>query len=513
MRTAIGIGSYGCVYRPPHKCETKKPESWYKNKISKLMLNRHSISELNEYSKIVKIDKKNIFFLGKPHMCKPDKQELLSSVDPNDCDLFESAEIDDYRLLISKDGGVDLDVFFEDGIINDYLDLFKSNKIAVNHFLLNVHNLLLGIKLFNDNDILHYDIKPSNIVFDYNKKSFKFIDFGLMDNISSVISDIKDGKQSTNIHWSYPLEYGLLRKGSYLGYDTLQTESDVNVAITFLQNVFSRKGWPNTKGFSASDKKDIEKIKDKFPGFSNTFHYMNNMVNPLTNADKMAMIASSVNSVYSYKDKYDELVEKTIRTMDTYALGFTINMIGNELYKLHLLSRDQYLEIHNFCRQLFDFNVETRLDNMDVILVKYEEMLQKINVLDELDIKFVDHKIVKGSINQKTKNPTQKITSITRTSKDKALDTSLTKNDLIVCPPGKELNIVTNRCVKICAPDKERNAKGRCVSKKKRAVKNKTLRLSQIKSGPKEGQPSGPKEGQLSGPKEGQLSGSKEGQP
>jgi serine/threonine protein kinase len=475
MRTAIGIGSYGCVYRPPHKCAVQKPESWYKNKISKLMLERHSISELNEYNKIVKIDKKNTFFLGKPHMCKPDKQELLSSIDPNDCDLFDSTDIDDYRLLISKDGGIDLDDLFENGIINDYLDLFKSNKIAVNHFLLNVHNLLLGIKLFNDNDILHYDIKPSNIVFDYNKKSFKFIDFGLMDNISNVISNIKDEKQNTNIHWSYPLEHGFLKKNSYLGFNTLQTQADVNKASQFLQNVFSRKGWPNTKGFSASDKKDVEKIKDKFPGFNNTFHYMNNLVIPLTNADKIAMISTAVNSVYAYKDRYDELLEKSIRTIDTYALGFTINMIANELFKLSLLSRDHYLEINGFCRQLFDFNIEARLDNMDVILVKYEDVLQRIGVLDELNVRFENHKVVNGSINKSTKNT---IKQTRKTAINKSLDISLDKKDMILCPPGKELNPITNRCVKICAHDKERNLKGRCVSKKKRAVKNKTVRAS-----------------------------------
>ena len=63
MRTAIGVGSYGCVYRPPHKCAVHKNAAWYKNKISKLMLDRHSLIELNEYDKIDKIDKKKTIFL------------------------------------------------------------------------------------------------------------------------------------------------------------------------------------------------------------------------------------------------------------------------------------------------------------------------------------------------------------------------------------------------------------------------------------------------------------------
>jgi hypothetical protein len=128
---------------------------------------------------------------------------------------------------------------------------------------------------------------------------------------------------------------------------------------------------------------------------------------------------------------------------------------------------------------------------MDVILVKYEDVLQKIGVLDDLNVRFINHKIVKGSITSKTKSPTLVIS--TNKTVDKTLDISLQKNEIVVCPPGKEFNPVTQkcvkvcppgkergtkgRCVKVCPPDKERNTKGRCVSKKIRLIKNKTMRM------------------------------------
>ena len=78
------------------------------------------------------------------------------------------------------------------------------------------------------------------------------------------------------------------------------------------------------------------------------------------------------------------------------------------------------------------------------------------------------------------------------------MDVSLKKNEIVVCPPGKEFNHVTQkcvkvcppgkergikgRCVKVCPPDKERNTKGRCVSKKIRLIKNKTMRMPLQKS-------------------------------
>ena len=494
MRTAIGVGSYGCVYRPPHKCAVHKNAAWYKNKISKLMLDRHSLIELNEYDKIDKIDKKKQYFLGKPEICVPNKKEILTTVNPDNCDLFDNANIDEYRLLISKDGGMDLDEFFEKGGFDKYSAMFDSEQLAVNHFLLNFHNLFLAIKLFNENDIIHFDVKPSNIVFDVKTKSFKFIDFGLMDNISNVITSIKLGAMKTNIHWSYPLEHGFLRDDGFLSYANLHSQADVDRVIFFLQEIFSKSKSSSTirtLGIPSSKKADIAKIKSKSSGFINTFMFMNNLLSPLTNSDKMAMISSTVNSIFAYKDRYDELLKKSINTMDTYALGFTLNTVANEIFKRGLLSRDHYTEIHLFCRQLFDFNVEARLENMDVILVKYEDVLQKIGVLDDLNVRFINHKIVKGSITSKTKSPTLVIS--TNKTVDKTLDISLQKNEIVVCPPGKEFNPVTQKCVKVCPPgkergikgrcvkvcsdDKERNSKGRCVSKKIRLIKNKTMRM------------------------------------
>ena len=45
------------------------------------------------------------------------------------------------------------------------------------------------------------------------------------------------------------------------------------------------------------------------------------------------------------------------------------------------------------------------------------------------------------------------------------------KINLKQCPSEKELNIVTNRCVKKCKPGQTRNSKFRCVSNKTRKQK------------------------------------------
>ena len=491
MRDAIGVGSYGCVYRPPLRCEKNHPRSGYSDKVSKLLLNRHSISELNEYNKIVKIDKKQRFFLGKPHRCKAEESEILTTIDPDDCDIIDDANLPNYDLLISRDGGMDLDDFL-DKRMKQYVN---KDSTAVDRFLLNIHNLLLGIKLFKENDIIHFDIKPSNIVFDENKERLNFIDFGLMDNISSVISGIKNGTQKTNIHWSYPLEYGFLKRGTYLSYDKLITQTDVNTTISFLQRVLTenKKTSIKTTGILSTHKADIMKINDKSDSFVNTFFYMNNATKPLRNDDKNAMLSSTVNSVFAYKDRYDEFLTKSINTMDSYGIGFVINHIANVLFNLNELTRDNYLEIHMFCGELYDFNLESRLDDMEMILVKYENVLQKIGVLSKLNVRFENHKIIMGSISSNTKNPKTVVKSIKVANR--VLDISLEKHELVQCPDGKELDPIKKRCIKKCPPNKERNPNtGKCIKRcppdkernpytgrcRNRQIKNKTQKFKPV---------------------------------
>ena len=462
-RKSIGVGSYGCVYRPSLKCEAKDIID-YTGKISKLLQKRHSDKEIDEYIKIANIDTKKDFFLGTPEKCKVDANDALSTVD-RDCDIFDPQQVNNFELLISKDGGMDLDDF-----LNKELDTYIKNHASptiVDDFLLNIHNLLVGIKLFIDNDILHYDIKPSNIVFDKNTDKFNFIDFGLMNNISKTISYINAGKQKTNIHWSYPIEYGFLSKASSINYKYIK--SKFKKFISFIQSTFSKineayvdNSFANVN--ATAEQKEIDKIVEKSKSFSHTFVYMNDMLNPLTNQDKALMATTAITSLNSYDGRYNELLEKCVKTMDTYALGFTINHIFNKLFLLHHISREKYIELHMFCRQLFDFNIETRLGDPELILSKYEEVLEKIGVMSTLNMSFVDHKPIKGSNTSNIINPSETIPI--NSVLDKSSDVSLEKSDFIVCPKGKEYNTITQKCVDNCKAGKERNENGRCVAVK-----------------------------------------------
>ena len=121
---------------------------------------------------------------------------------------------DDYSLLIMKNGGENLKQFAEkmhNMAKNDH------NQRKMENFWIECHRLFKGVYEFLENDIIHHDLKPQNIVFNEENFRLNFIDFGLMQKKSKIRSTLnyKGEYWLTNFHWSYPLEIGFLNKSYY----------------------------------------------------------------------------------------------------------------------------------------------------------------------------------------------------------------------------------------------------------------------------------------------------------
>ena len=81
----------------------------------------------------------------------------------NKCKDFNINSIDEYRLLIIPDGGIDLNQFAEK--VQD-MENNTKNKKQIMDFWLSGHILLKGIKEMLEKGIIHHDLKPGNIVYD-----------------------------------------------------------------------------------------------------------------------------------------------------------------------------------------------------------------------------------------------------------------------------------------------------------------------------------------------------------
>jgi len=228
----LGQGSYGCVISPPVKClnntELRKNAFEYNdNYISKIIRTKYSdvaFSELNIGTSLHSIDKHHNFFIPYINACyfNPQKHNDIVYLDKNGVDIstipkdlnktkskkkfditMSDTEIgsdiiknnktkcvlknnDEYLNLIGPIAGDNLGSIFLTAKSSDKINFIKNNYWYIFSYL--VH----GLALLHKKNIVHKDIKPSNIVIDFNYFSsmsyynlpimtcrIRYIDFGL----------------------------------------------------------------------------------------------------------------------------------------------------------------------------------------------------------------------------------------------------------------------------------------------------------------------------------------------
>ena len=426
----IGEGTYGCVFRPPIKCKNGK--KYGTGKVSKLMTDRAAQKEVKEYDILKNVDPQELYYPGPPISCKADPIDASTEIKPNDCKLLQKdPNIDNYSLLIYNDGGVDLDVFCKDKL-DAYLAIDPQKQTDL--FFLNAHNLLKGVQLFIKEDFIHHDIKPGNIVFEPSTYKFNFIDFGLSKNYSVLFNELIMRTRAEPFHWSYPLEFGFFNSSKPFWLAT-QNTARLEIAKKEILAIFNKR----------SVKENKYGIRP-FP-FFHTFTYMENMLSQMTDAKEQEMIVSAFDGLKSQllNHTYQGIVAKSLKYSDIYSLGFTMNHLLNSFYKKGVIPDSDYAMYHQLFSSMFNFNLDLREIRIDEILTSYERILQDTGVLSRLGERFVNHTVLD------------------------ALPSVVNR-----CPPEKELNPLTNRCINKCPPNTIRNNKGRCV--KAKSPKNASIR-------------------------------------
>lgn len=181
----IASGGYGCVFNPALKCDGAKQRE--KNKISKLMTERHAVQEY-EYINDIKNKLNSIpnyedyFLLYDTTLCKPDKLTNADLVDFNNkCSALPkdnitktniNTKLDEIMSLNMPNGGLPVDDFiYSSGSFQKiYVLHTKAIKLLKN-----------GIIPMNESHIYHCDIKDSNVLVDDSNYEIKtrLIDWGL----------------------------------------------------------------------------------------------------------------------------------------------------------------------------------------------------------------------------------------------------------------------------------------------------------------------------------------------
>ena len=217
----IGQGSYGCVIKPPLKCNKTTGPIDYNNKVSKLMDEVEAHKEFVENEKIYKLKDIENYILPKPIICKPELSDInirkmLDNELKNCTNLKYKYYNSKFKLLLLEDGGEDLDSYTKTYNYDDHPDEYSFEKLPLIdkiYLYISLINLFNSLIFFRKHNLVHHDIKLQNIIYNSTTKKSFFIDFGLL----TTDDKIKDNSYIYNISHSYfPPETSCVVKGYFM---------------------------------------------------------------------------------------------------------------------------------------------------------------------------------------------------------------------------------------------------------------------------------------------------------
>jgi serine/threonine protein kinase len=428
----VGEGTYGCVHKPPMKCKNEK-QSTNNSIATKLMLDKDAKDEMTEFKLIESADKKELFHLGKPQICKADTNiENRSATMLCPSRRFSHDNMNDYSLLLIKYGGLDLEKY---GKKVKEFPINTANRRIVEHFWMDISRIIYGLSILSAKGKVHHDLKPQNIVYNQDTGRANLIDFGLMTTKTKIINASNNSRYGfATLHWSFPTECEMLNKNRYMS-----VTKDLKSKQKHFSQVLSHVQKNHVYFFTCISKNDnMAEYKKELKQHLNDYYQMVLSLEP---------------------NKYNDFLQKCVNTIDIYGTCIAL------LYVLHRSQRFLDTECYNDMRSLFLTGVHQNLflrATPTEFMSNYESLLLKHGLLEKYNMKFDKHLLVEG--NPVDINVTNKIDTIINgdmhmTPKEQ---TEFIKSVVLKCPDGKEYNPSTKRCVKECKPGDIRNAKFQC---------------------------------------------------
>jgi len=445
ISNVIGEGTYGCAIKPSLVCRNKSLT--YDNKISKVLLDKHANTELNEYGMIDKVDKNKEFYMGKPELCKPIfNDENVKSIQK--CDSIGrtlKTNVEDnfnkLSLLVMDDGGVNLSTYSQ--------NLNSKSETQIMNFFVEAHRILLGLKVFIDNGIVHHDLKPQNIVYNEELNRLNFIDFGLTVTTNKILEDSQNSKnRMATYHWSFPFE----------------------------MNFYNVKSYNQIANYSPSEKIRYINNTNKtslFMGSFKTFlSYVNSREQNINNyiKDFYQTILTDI-----VPGNYNNFIKKSISTIDIYGTGIAFNLVLNKC--AGVLQKNAYEDLHTLFLNMVSADLSKRYGINEVITI-YENILQ--THLLPPNMSFENHKLINTELEEAIDTQLLPIHNAD-VKLSKQLIQKYSNQYPNKCGEHKEFNPNTKRCVKHCKPDFLRNEHFKCV----KIPKTKKVRSKKCKNGKK----------------------------
>jgi len=317
MANDIYCGSYGCVIKsffPCHNTSIEKPlKDLY---ITKFFGNeKYWQTEIALNERIREIDLNNDFTIKMVDYCNANDNELseLSKISRSNPSFNRIVGISNKYKIIYVYGGEDLDIFIASDYILGYFNILN--------FLRSFINIFDGIIKLNENGLVHFDIKPDNILYDKSKNRFTLIDFGLMQEKNAILT--------TNIlrlfyqqqFMYYPSELNIF---SYIVFDK---PSNINEKILNINElIYKLDVLYNSIHRHSSNKPKLRKLVALLLSIINEIKEQLEHFNKflLLFDDIIATLSKSKVIDKKYKDICKDEANDILSKVDVYMLGITL---------------------------------------------------------------------------------------------------------------------------------------------------------------------------------------------
>jgi len=355
----IGEGGFGCVFKPSLSCADKTVS--YKNKLSKWMLSKEAIAEMQEYTIISKADKKGDFYTGKPTRCTL-KQTPAAIRAIKKCDIYNeklklktAKELnEETALLIIGDGGDDLEKW-----VRKVVKAGSPTK-EVNTFWREFRRLFLGIQTFLKNDLVHHDLKPQNIVYKSENHRINYIDFGLMRSTKTEATkcSVKNACRNKS-HWNYPIDVMILNRSTYERLARQSVAERTTLLKKYISNLRQKTSMAFVKAFFDMHtyifRKEDTALRTRFYNkYWKEFEDLIMAVKP---------------------ENYMDFLNKSLTTFDVFGLGLSITFVLSRVKKY--MDTGVVEQLYELAFNMMTPNVFTRY-SIDRALLEYDKVLSKM---------------------------------------------------------------------------------------------------------------------------------------
>ncbi len=308
----VSQGANGCIYRPNINCDTGEPEDI--NYISKIQTNTNNIQNEINISNIIKtIDNYNFHFAPILSNCKTTISKIKDS-EIKKCKLLNPDKPDQETPSILKTGELISTKmrYVGSNTLETYLLSIPNNRKDLIHkkiYSLYIY-LLYSIRLLSEKDIIHFDLKENNAMYDLKNNSPIIIDFGN----SFVASNIKTYEQRREyfytpefyLYWTIEVHFLNYIAVNKL-YDAIIQENDIQTRIDFFFN-------------------GLEKIQNQYKLYISKKELQDFKIK---NVDYFkSYIGQQWEKMYT-----DFLVPEIYKTWDLYAISITFLSLTTEVLK------------------------------------------------------------------------------------------------------------------------------------------------------------------------------------